>query len=222
MWVAYPRESQEMMFDAHARAFTFFGGVPTPINEGLVRSLHTGAFLVGRRNIALVGGTGTGKTHLAIAITANVVRAGVRGRFFNTVDLVNRLEEESRLGNASASFHNVYQRLNCCASERRRSYSLQVRTWSTRIHKFERRRILTDQIDESGTTSNAGPVRRTVRARNDTFRRHLNHWLDGPPVDCPGRSGCAGVLDPSGVSAVGDCSEAELPPGGKLTSKKWT
>jgi hypothetical protein len=26
---AYPRETQEMLFDAHARAFAFFGGVPT-------------------------------------------------------------------------------------------------------------------------------------------------------------------------------------------------
>jgi DNA replication protein DnaC len=40
------------------------------------------------------------KTHLATAITANVVRAGARGRYFNTVDLVNRLEEETRLGMA--------------------------------------------------------------------------------------------------------------------------
>ncbi len=75
-----------------------FGG--TPINEGLVRSLHAGSFLDARRNIVLVGGTGTGKTHLAIAITAAVVRAGARGRYFNTVDLVNRLEEESRVGRA--------------------------------------------------------------------------------------------------------------------------
>ena len=48
----------------------------------------------------MVGGTGTGKTHLAIAITANVVRAGARGRFFNLVDLVNRLEDEARRGKA--------------------------------------------------------------------------------------------------------------------------
>jgi DNA replication protein DnaC len=80
-------------------AFVFDG---TPINEGLVRSLHGGSFLSGRRNVVLVGGTGTGKTHLAIAITANVVRAGARGRYFNTVDLVNRLEEESRLGKGGA------------------------------------------------------------------------------------------------------------------------
>ena len=75
-------------------AFVFDG---TPINADLVRQLHAGSFLPGRRNVVLVGGTGTGKTHLAIAITAAVVRAGARGRYFNTVDLVNRLEEERRL-----------------------------------------------------------------------------------------------------------------------------
>jgi DNA replication protein DnaC len=80
-------------------AFVFDG---TPINEGLVRSLQAGSFLAGRRNIVLVGGTGTGKTHLAIAITASVVRAGARGRYFNTVDLVTRLEEETRIGKAGA------------------------------------------------------------------------------------------------------------------------
>ena len=72
----------------------------TPINESLVRSLHAGSFLPERRNIVLVGGTGTGKTHLALAIAAAVVRAGSRGRFFNTVDLVNRLEEETRQAKA--------------------------------------------------------------------------------------------------------------------------
>ena len=42
--------------------------------------------------------TGTGKTHLAIAIARSCIRAGSRGRFFNTVDLVNRLEAEGRSG----------------------------------------------------------------------------------------------------------------------------
>ncbi len=83
----------------HLSAFVFDGA---PINEGLVRSLYAGSFLANRRNIVLVGGTGTGKTHLTIAITAAVVRADARGRYFNTVDLVNRLEEESRLGKAGA------------------------------------------------------------------------------------------------------------------------
>lgn len=80
-------------------AFVFDG---TPVNEGLVRSLHAGSFLAAQRNIVLVGGTGTGKTHLAIAITASVIRAGARGRYFNTLDLVTRLEEETRIGKAGA------------------------------------------------------------------------------------------------------------------------
>jgi hypothetical protein len=40
--------------------------------------------------------TGTGKTHLAIAIARSCIRTGSRGRFFTTVDLVNRLEAEGR------------------------------------------------------------------------------------------------------------------------------
>lgn len=67
-----------------------------------MRSLYAGSFLPGRRNVVLVGGTGTGKTHLAIAIIASVVRAGARGRYVNTVDLVTRLEEETRLGKTAA------------------------------------------------------------------------------------------------------------------------
>lgn len=70
----------------------------TPINETLVRDLAHGAFITEQRNAVLVGGTGTGKTHLAIAIARACIRAGARGRFFNTVDLVNRLESEARQG----------------------------------------------------------------------------------------------------------------------------
>jgi DNA replication protein DnaC len=46
----------------------------------------------------MVGGTGTGKTHLAIAIARSCIRSGARGRFYNVVDLVNRLETETRSG----------------------------------------------------------------------------------------------------------------------------
>src|SRR5215831_12825934 len=70
----------------------------TPLNEALVRDLAGGAFIAQQRNVVLVGGTGTGKTHLAIAIARSCIRAGSRGRFFNTVDLVNRLEIETRNG----------------------------------------------------------------------------------------------------------------------------
>ena len=69
-----------------------------PVNETLVRDLAGGDFLAHQRNVVLVGGTGTGKTHLAIAIARACIRDGARGRFFNVVDLVNRLEAEGRSG----------------------------------------------------------------------------------------------------------------------------
>ena len=70
----------------------------TPINSELIKQLSTGAFLAEQRNIVLIGGTGTGKSHIAIGITRNVIRAGKKARFFNVVDLVNRLEAEVKLG----------------------------------------------------------------------------------------------------------------------------
>jgi DNA replication protein DnaC len=70
----------------------------TPINEALVKDLANGTFLAQQRNLVLIGGTGTGKTHLAIAIARACIRAGARGRFYNVVDLVNRLETEGRTG----------------------------------------------------------------------------------------------------------------------------
>jgi len=70
----------------------------TPINESLVRDLAAGGFIAQQRNVVMIGGTGTGKTHLAMAIGRSCIRAGSRGRFFNTVDLVNRLEAEGRAG----------------------------------------------------------------------------------------------------------------------------
>ena len=70
----------------------------TPVNEGLVRQLATGDFLSQQHNLVLVGGTGTGKSHLSIALARALIRNGARGRFFNVVDLVNQLETEARNG----------------------------------------------------------------------------------------------------------------------------
>jgi DNA replication protein DnaC len=70
----------------------------TPINGDLVEQLSTGAFLDSQRNVVLIGGTGTGKSHIAIGIARGVIRAGRKARFFNSVDLVNKLEAEMKLG----------------------------------------------------------------------------------------------------------------------------
>ena len=75
--------------------FDFSG---TPINEGLVRDMTAGSFLDNQRNAVLVGGTGTGKTHLSVAIALSCIRLGRRVRFFTVIDLVNRLEAEARTG----------------------------------------------------------------------------------------------------------------------------
>src|SRR6516225_4803828 len=83
----------------------------TPINETLVRDLAGGGFISQQRNVVLVGGTGTGKTHLAIAIARSCIRSGARGRFHNVVDLVNRLEAEGRTGR-QARLADYLTRLN--------------------------------------------------------------------------------------------------------------
>jgi len=66
----------------------------SPVNEMQVRHLHDGSFLSDHTNIIMVGGTGSGKSHLAIAIAKQCVRNGGKARFFNLLDLVNQLEQE--------------------------------------------------------------------------------------------------------------------------------
>lgn len=81
-----------------AKELADFDFAATPVNQQLVRDLAAGAFLTQQRNGVLVGGTGTGKTHLAVAIARSCIRSGARARFSTAVDLVNRLEAEARAG----------------------------------------------------------------------------------------------------------------------------
>lgn len=83
------------------KALGEFDLAASPVNAALVREPHKGAFLTDGRNVVLIGGTGSGKTHLAIAIGANCLREReARVRLSNTVDLVNQLEAEARAGRA--------------------------------------------------------------------------------------------------------------------------
>jgi DNA replication protein DnaC len=61
-----------------------------------VRDLAGGDFLEQQRNVVLIGGTGTGKSHLAVAMARACIRNVSCGRFFNVVDLVNKLDAEAR------------------------------------------------------------------------------------------------------------------------------
>jgi len=83
-----------------AKTLAQFDFGASPVNEALIRERHDGGFLDQQRNLIVVGGTGTGKTHVAVAIASNCVRRGRKARFYNTVDLVNRLDAEARAGKA--------------------------------------------------------------------------------------------------------------------------
>ena len=63
-----------------AKELSDFDFSASPVNEALVRELTTGAFLEAKRNVVLVGGTGTGKSHLSVAVARACIRNGVRAR----------------------------------------------------------------------------------------------------------------------------------------------
>ena len=71
------------------------------VDQKLVKQLATLDFTDTAQNAVLIGGPGTGKTHLATAIgVAGIAAKGKRVRFYSTVDLVNELEKEKREGKA--------------------------------------------------------------------------------------------------------------------------
>jgi DNA replication protein DnaC len=60
-----------------------------------VRQLHRGDFMDGAQNVELIGGTGTGKTHVATALSIQAIEHHRRKvRFFSTIELVNAFEQE--------------------------------------------------------------------------------------------------------------------------------
>jgi DNA replication protein DnaC len=71
------------------------------VDQPLVRELATLSFTDTAQNAVLIGGPGTGKTHLATAMAVSgIALQGKRVRFYSTVDLVNVLEREKRDGKA--------------------------------------------------------------------------------------------------------------------------
>jgi DNA replication protein DnaC len=72
----------------------------TPLQQARVEQLATAGFMDQAYNLILVGGTGTGKTHLATALAVAAIHQGKRVRFYNAVDLVNQLDKEKQQGKA--------------------------------------------------------------------------------------------------------------------------
>jgi len=78
-----------------------FDFASSEINEALVQQLHRCEFMDDANNVVLVGGPGTGKTHIATALGVQAVEHHrKRVRFFSTVELVNTLEQEKAQGKA--------------------------------------------------------------------------------------------------------------------------
>ena len=78
-----------------------FDFASSEVNEAMVRQLHRGDFIDGADNVVLIGGPGTGKTHIATALGVQAVEHHRKKvRFFATVDLVNALEQEKAMNKA--------------------------------------------------------------------------------------------------------------------------
>ena len=78
------------------------------VNEALVRNLHRCEFIDKANNVVLVGGPGTGKTHIATALGIQAIEHHrQRVRFFSTVELVNALEQEKVQGKAGQLAHRL-------------------------------------------------------------------------------------------------------------------
>ncbi len=94
------RKAKSINYQLHSAKFpvnrdlSSFDFKQSTVNEDEIKILSQGSFIEAQRNIIFVGGTGTGKSHLATAIATKAIRQGKRARFYNVVDLVNQLEKE--------------------------------------------------------------------------------------------------------------------------------
>jgi len=75
-----------------------FDFAESAVDEALIGRLYEGDILQKQKNLIFMGGSGTGKTHLASSIGLSMVRKGHKVRFLNLIDLVNELEREKNDG----------------------------------------------------------------------------------------------------------------------------
>ncbi len=80
----------------HHRDLQQFDFTQSRVEQSFIKDLAQADFMDRAHNLIFVGGTGTGKTHLATAIGINAIHAGRRVRFYNVVDLVNLLIKEQQ------------------------------------------------------------------------------------------------------------------------------
>ena len=92
-FIAYHMKAARFPAYKDLSGFTF---AASEINEALVRQLHRCEFMEGAENVVLIGGPGTGKSHVATALGVQAIEHyRKRIRFFSTVELVNALEQRN-------------------------------------------------------------------------------------------------------------------------------
>jgi DNA replication protein DnaC len=100
------RQARSLSYQLKAARFPIhrdllsFDWQETPLQQARVEQLATAGFMEQAYNLILVGGTGTGKSHLATALSIAAIHLGKRVRFYNAVDLVNQLDKEKQQGKA--------------------------------------------------------------------------------------------------------------------------
>jgi DNA replication protein DnaC len=99
------RAMRSISYQLHAARFPVhrdlagFDFEQSRVDRGLITELADLSFTEGAHNVVFMGGTGTGKTHLATALgVSGITRHDKRVRFYSTVDLVNLLEQEKAAG----------------------------------------------------------------------------------------------------------------------------
>ena len=91
---------QAARFPVH-RDLAGFDFEQSKVERALIQELATLDFTAQAHNVVFIGGTGTGKSHLATALgVSGITQQGKRVRFYSTVDLVNLLEQEKAAGKA--------------------------------------------------------------------------------------------------------------------------
>ncbi len=111
---ATDRVIRSIRYQMHAAKFPVhrdlagFDFEASSVDKSLILQLAECAFTETAQNIVLVGGTGTGKTHLATALgVSGIAEHNKRVRFYSTVDLVNTLELEKAAVKSGRLAHSL-------------------------------------------------------------------------------------------------------------------